>query len=245
MLEVDQAGMVCPVSYFPLILRNYSPMEEAAIYLAKLGHKVTLLDISSTSLELAEERAAKEGVQLRTIHANALDLMKLQHLQSNHFDLVLCLGPLYHLLGLNERNTVLDNCIRLTRPGGYLLSASVSRYAHLRDIARKDPGRLAREAAFYKGYLTSGEYTRRSDNVSYHALPQEVAAAPQHPEVKLERVIACEGFLGANGAKHLSGLNGDEFEAWIKVIMAIAEQREMLGATDHILSVLHKLQNYS
>ena len=48
-----------------------------SIELAKAGHRVTLLDLSSQNVELARQKAREMGVEIATfVHGNALDLSR-------------------------------------------------------------------------------------------------------------------------------------------------------------------------
>jgi S-adenosylmethionine-dependent methyltransferase len=204
---------------------------------------VTLNDLSEKSLQIAAKNAEKESVTLEaSIHANALDIT--QHVSEGSFDLVLCLGPLYHLLRASERTQVVRNSIYAAKPGGYVVLAYVSIYAHLRDMARRDSARLASEWGFYEGYLRSGAYTRRSENESFHVYPadldRELEGLGGRAEV-LEVVIA-EEFLGFDGARALAGLQGEELERWVDVVMRSAGDQRTLNSAEHLVVGLQKIE---
>lgn len=167
------------------------------------------------------------------------------------YDVVLCLGPLYHILPNEDRTDVLRTCIGFAKPGGYVLAAYVSVYAHLRDMARRDPGRLFKEWDFYSSYLSTGSYTRNPQTESLHvyprALKEELAVLNEKlgrlgGKVEVERIVSCEGFLGFEGAKALKGLNEAEMEKWVDVVMGSAEEAETLNSADHLLVVLRKVE---
>jgi S-adenosylmethionine-dependent methyltransferase len=214
--------------------------------LAKQDHEVTLSDLSEKSLDIARKNADAAGVRLEAIiHANALSIAQDPNLQASHgaFDVVLCLGPLYHLLDPEERAQAISNSIAMAKPGGYILMAYVTVFAHLRDMARRDPSRLAAEWDFYQKYLDSGRYTRNSHNESFHLYPAELErdlGAFSH-QVKVEKTVSCEGFLGAGGAQELAGLGDSEMERWVDVVMRSADQRETIHSADHLLVVVRKL----
>ncbi|KAF7171814.1 hypothetical protein CNMCM5623_004145 [Aspergillus felis] len=115
-----------------------------ALPLAKLGHSVTLADISDRELEIARSTAEEAQVKLTAIvKADARDIRSNPVIfQEQKYDLVLCQGPLYHLLEENERRAVLSACAAILKPNGVILAAFVLQYAHLRDIAQRDPMRL-------------------------------------------------------------------------------------------------------
>ncbi|PVI03064.1 S-adenosyl-L-methionine-dependent methyltransferase [Periconia macrospinosa] len=215
-----------------------------AIELTRLGHNITLSDISSQSLTIASQNASKQGVHFDAIiHANALDLSRHPSLTnaSSTFDIVLCLGPLYHTLSISNRTRIIETCIAFTKPGGYILMAYVSIYAHLRDMARRDPARLSNEWDFYSAYLNNGNYTRNANTESYHLYPEQLEKEVKGLEgVRLERIVSCEGFLGFEGARGFTQLSEEEMGRWVDVVMEAAERREVLGAADHMLVVLRK-----
>lgn len=194
-------------------------------------------------MSIARQNAEKESVKLEgVIHANALDIANRSTQAS--FDVVLCLGPLYHLLEPEERATVVENVISLAKPGGYIILAYVSVYAHLRDMARQDPARLLKEWDFYQGYIESGKYNRRAGNESFHVYPtnleRELGVAAG--QARVIRTVSCEGFLGFNNAKALANLSDSEMDKWVEVVMRSASEPETLNSADHILAVLQKIE---
>jgi len=67
-----------------------------SIALAKSGYAVTLFDLSKGCLDFAERKSSELGVELSgTVKGSSLDLGKFA---DEAFDVVLLMGPLYHLL---------------------------------------------------------------------------------------------------------------------------------------------------
>ncbi|KAF2022000.1 S-adenosyl-L-methionine-dependent methyltransferase [Aaosphaeria arxii CBS 175.79] len=216
-----------------------------AIDLARSEHTVVLSDLSSGNLELARTKAKESGVELDGfIHANALDIALHPTLSAScsRFDIVLCLGPMYHLPSYADRTQALENCIVLAKPGGYILAAFVTVYAHLRDVARREPGRLANEWAFYSRYLEHGKYERNTNMDMYHMYPENLDEDLRGVEgkVEVERVVSCEGFLGFGVAKELAKLTDGERRTWVDVVMRSADRMECRNSADHLLVVMRK-----
>lgn len=202
---------------------------------------MTLNDLSEKSLEIAQANAAAASVSLEAfIHANALDINL--HAPQSAFDIVLCLGPLYHLTKSEERASVVRNAIALAKPGGYILLAYVTVFAHLRDMARCDPSRLVKEWDFYKEYLRSGTYDRRSDNESFHVYPRDVEGELEIAKsgAQVVRMVSSEGFLGFGNAKGLADIGDEEMERWVDVVIQSADQPQTYNSADHLVVVLKK-----
>ena len=210
--------------------------------MAKLGHKVTLIDISQTELDLAAQHAKANNVNLEAfICADASALQdSLPNSAELSFDAVLVLGPLYHLLEKHERVATISNCGALLKPNGIIAASFLTKFGHLRGVARNDPGRLAREETFYQKYLEDGKYDRRRDVFSHHTHPGEIHklfGEVTEFGLRVERLVACESFLGSELAAELNGLDENEYQAWENVLLRFAEDPYVLGASEHILAI--------
>ncbi len=86
-----------------------------------------MLDLSRRNIEVAKEQAAKKGIRLEAyIHGNALELGGDY---GSDYDLVLLMGPLYHLVKAQDRRKALGGSLRLLKPGGLLVASFISSYA--------------------------------------------------------------------------------------------------------------------
>jgi hypothetical protein len=158
---------------------------------------------------------------------------------------------MYHLFEESERSKVLCTCTALLRPGGFLLVAFVTQYAHLRDIAQRDPARLVTEYyGFYREYLLSGKYTRNPSRAMHHTHVSEIKelfkmvgglCAAQHAVgISLNRIVPCEGFLGGGLSSKLVTLPQKDYELWVDVVMQFTDDEALLGNADHLLAVAEK-----
>jgi len=105
-----------------------------------------------------------------------------------------------------------------------------------------------------------GKYTRRRDEgvVSYHVHPSEIRGLfekirlDDQPSslksdlvgqvrglgLKVEKIVACEGFLGAELAGNLNALGEEEWRIWMDVLERFAGDESVLGASEHLLAVV-------
>jgi hypothetical protein len=123
-----------------------------------------------------------------------------------------------------------------------MIAAFVLRYAHLRDIAQRDPMRLLTDYdSFYAQYLSDGKYTRNPLVSSYHANAEEIKEiVGSTPGLQLERLVACEGFLGGGLASKIHELDDDAYERWVDIVLRFAEDPSILGNADHVLAVARR-----
>ena len=130
-----------------------------AIHAALYGAaSVEAVDVSESALEMLRRNAALNGVEekITTVAANVFDLMKAYDEAGRRFDTVICDPPAFAKSkkaleaawrGYKELNL---RCMRVTAPGGYLISCSCSQFMTpelflemLRDAAA-DSGRTVR-----------------------------------------------------------------------------------------------------
>lgn len=95
-----------------------------AKWLTELGHDVLLID----PVSLHVEQARSVGVNARQGDARHLDRA------SESADVVLLLGPLYHLVDRADRLQALREAHRVLRPQGLVFVAGISRFAALFDL---------------------------------------------------------------------------------------------------------------
>jgi SAM-dependent methyltransferase len=93
-----------------------------ARWLTQDGYTVHLVDPVPSHVDLA---SAHGGFTAAIGDARALDQ------SDDSIDATLLLGPLYHLVDAADRALALSQAVRVTRPGGLLAAAAISRYAAL------------------------------------------------------------------------------------------------------------------
>lgn len=209
-----------------------------AIHLARLGYEVTLADISEAELGIARTKAQEAGVQLAQVVA--ADARNLAAFESDSFDAVLMLGPLYHLLEDADRRLALGEARRVLKPGGALFAAFIMRYAVLRFWAKYGPERVAADWERYKAHLVDGQVR---DNFGftdvYVERPQEVAPFVEGCGFQSIDLIGCEGIVSMIREK-LDGLDGEDWERWMDVNYRLGKDPSTHGCNEHLLCVGRK-----
>ena len=72
------------------------------------------------------------------------------------YDVVLLLGPLYHIMDLNLRKEPAKKAWTFVKVGGSLVCSWISRWAHYRHLAMNEPERLAKKREFYEKHAYDG-----------------------------------------------------------------------------------------
>ena len=97
-----------------------------AAWLTELGHRVQLVD----PVELHVEQARALDARIDALVGDARDLPQ----PDASADVVLLMGPLYHLVDRSDRLRALGEARRVVRPAGVIVVAAIARFAALHDL---------------------------------------------------------------------------------------------------------------
>lgn len=227
----------------------------------KVQADIHLRDLAPTLVQRAQseqDRRKTADPALPTLASigvgSALDPSVFPDEARGTFDAVMLLGPLYHLIDYGERVTAVKLALDLLKPKSsrgrkpILFAAFISRAAHLRDVAVRNPARLvqADDAAFYAQYLADGRYlklgpTANDYRSSHHVgTPAEVRQLVEEAGGKVVELLGVEGILGGGLDSKLVDADEDILQAWVKVMRRLARDECNLGAADHWLVVIEK-----
>jgi S-adenosylmethionine-dependent methyltransferase len=153
---------------------------------------------------------------------------------------VLMLGPLYHLVSLEERQQAIREATRVLKPGGLLYAAGINRLAFLRDSfqSRPETGRAryaVRRTLYETGQFDADAFLNYSYLTSIEEFRQLFAG--QFDEVMF---VGVESFVGPN-RQVMAQLSDDDAEAWIDLVELTGTTPEGIGASDHFLYIGRRL----
>jgi len=133
-----------------------------SFWLAGLGYTVHLVDAVPRLIAEAQRRAT--GVQLAS--SSVGDARALEFPDA-HADIVLLLGPLYHLTESVDRMKALAEARRVLKPGGWFFGAVISRWASALDGLARDLFQDPRFAAIVQRDLQDGQHRNPTDRLDY------------------------------------------------------------------------------
>ena len=209
-----------------------------ALMLAQQAYQVTLVDLSHNNLAMAQTKAQEQGVQfVDTIHGNALHL---PFLPDASYEAILLLGPLYHLLTEWEQRQAIRESWRLLKPNGRLFVAFITRFAFIRDVARRNPEWLQQNKAYADHLLNTGVHnsTHRFTH-AYFAHPDEIIPFMASEGVQTIRLMGCEGIVSGHEEK-INEVQGEAWETWVEFNYRLSQEPTLYGASDHLLYIGQK-----
>jgi SAM-dependent methyltransferase len=166
--------------------------------LARLGYRVHLLDVVPLHVEQASARAALQPDTPFT--AEVGDARDLRELEDESVDVVLLLGPLYHLTDRDDRVRALAEARRVVRRGGVVAAAVISRFASLLDGTAHgflgDPRFVAIvERDLRDGQHRNPEPVARPEwfTTAFFHRPEDICSEIESAELELDRLVGVEG----------------------------------------------------
>jgi S-adenosylmethionine-dependent methyltransferase len=208
-----------------------------SIFLTGLGHQVTLVDLSKDEMEIARLRAENVGMQIRQIiQANALDLSVLS---DESFDAVLLMGPLYHLQEESERRQVVNEALRILKPGGLLFSAFITLFAPFRDYAAADPQAVFFEGVEWLKMLEDGRNFGEGFPGAYFSHPNEILPLMESCDLETLKMIGVEGVV-AGHEERINQVEGAVLDFWVDLNYRLGSDPACWGTSNHLLHVGRK-----
>ena len=208
-----------------------------SIALGRLGYTVTLADLSAGLLAFARGKASEAGVTLEDyVHINALELEKMT---GAPYDAVLLMGPLYHLLTLEDRLRAVRGARGLLKPGGLVFASFIARYAGIRWAAKNLPSWLVDKRNDAERLLETGVNIPPDEGGftdSYFAQPSEIRPLMEEGGFQTLDLIGCEGLVSMIEEK-LIPLEGELWEAWVDINYRLGRDPSIHGAVEHLLYV--------
>ncbi|MGA2504620.1 MAG: class I SAM-dependent methyltransferase [Anaerolineales bacterium] len=226
--------------YLPLkgsILEIGAGTGRYTLELARRGYSVTAVDMSAALIEECRKRIVEEGLdkQVRLVVADARDLSQVGE---KDFDVIMLMGPLYHLVAENDRKAALKEAFDRLRKGGILFSAFISRYGILSDLIKNVPGWIEGQAEV-RSVLEEGKSPDDYPRGGFRGYFTQISEiAPLHEALGFEtiRVAGVEPAISADDESY-NKLEGKQRSLWLDLLVEISTEKTILGASRHLLYI--------
>ena len=210
-----------------------------AITLAARGYEVHLIDPVPGLVDEARRRSdagTSPVASCRTGDARHLDW------PSGAADVILLLGPLYHLPEAGDRMLALAEAIRVLRVGGVLFAAGISRFASAIDGLVRDLFSDPDFTGIVERDLSTGQHRNPTARLDYFT------TAYFHRPEELRDELAAAGFAveGVYGLEGPGWMLQDFDRRWsdpraradlLRVARALETEPSLLGLSAHLLAV--------
>ena len=192
-----------------------------AFPLAEDGYKVIAGDIIPKHVEAIRE-ADVDNLLSEICECNALNMPQFA---DDTFDVVMCLGALYHLSDYDQRKACIKECLRVLKPNGIFIFSYINRNA--RFIHNFMGGRIGAETSL--SLFKSAEDA--NDPFYSFELGEQNKLVAEFPLSKITDV-------GIDGLRYpfydkINNLSDEEFEKYMEYHFATCEHPSIIGHSMH------------
>lgn len=202
------------------------------IYYAGKCAEYTGIDITPENIAVFDEKI-KEA-KLSNVKAFVGDAANLENIADENFDVVLCLGPMYHL-PREERELVFAECYRIAKDGATIAFAYINGLGVYAGacVNWRDKYPNAQTNKYVFEYHTDDE----RPGLFFFTSPEEMEYdATQH---KLDILKNCGlDFWFASSA--IDMISDEQFDCYLELADRMSESRSCVGLSNHALLICKK-----
>lgn len=202
-----------------------------SLMLAQRGYDVTAVELVKHNIDIMKSKVKKE-YNISIYQGNAVDL---SFLESNTYDIVLILGPMYHLYTDDDRHNALSEAIRVAKRGAVIFAA----YCNNESVIYK---------LFSRGKIK--DYKKDIDD-DFRCKHRDEYVFDMYRKEDIDRLISSFSvkrlhYIGADMIRFflkeaIDNFNKDEFDYYMKYHYHICEREDIVGLSEHILDVFTKV----
>ncbi len=196
-----------------------------SLYFARKGYQVSALELADANIAAFRAKMA-DSDRVDLVQGNALDLSRYE---DDSFDIVLLLGPLYHLHGEADKLRCIAEAKRVCKPDGKIFFAFISNDMVILTMQQ-----------LHADYLLNGDYNKETFRLDDFPF---VFHTVEHCRALLGKAgIQIHHEVASDGASELlqelvNSLDDASYQQYLRYHFYICEKPEFLGVSNHLLFV--------
>lgn len=168
---------------------------------------------------------AKEIKNVVGVVGDATDV----HFENNSFDVVLLLGPMYHL-DRKSREKALLEAKRICKPNGFIVWAYLNKVSVFSGLVSTYEYRENISKDILAHIIDKGQ---DKEGVFFYTTPEEQVATASKYKLEVVKHIGLDG-VGSH-SKVVKSMTNRDFKLWIEFVEKTCELQSSIGANDHAL----------
>lgn len=207
-----------------------------AFYFAEKGYDVTAVDLVPENVEMMKDKLVDRKDQLN-LRIGQADARNLSHYSEESYDLVLCLGPIYHLWEKEDQEQCIQEALRVLKPGGMLGIAYINKFAAYVNTIRVE-GEIE-PAQCFNNILEHGYFYGDERDCFYFTSPGEVEELVMKFPVEKVTHVATDG-IGYLMSNLVNNLSEKDLQVWVENHLKHCQEPSILGFSMHGLIICRK-----
>lgn len=209
-----------------------------AFYLADRGHQVTATDITPRHIDIINKEKKNRDYEMATAVLDAIDMSQFA---DESFDVVLNMGPFYHLINEEQRKRCLSESLRVLKKGGLLLTAYIPRYFIFQYVSMNNSDYL--DTVLAEQLINTGILRHDDEKCfwtdTYYSSKQEME------ELYIKNGLDIVDHFAQDGAAPSYSNVVDEwdeqqFKIWCDYHYSVCREESILGSSNHVMIVGRK-----
>jgi len=211
-----------------------------SFYYAEKGNDVIATDITPKYVDIIKRKLdeRKNSINLST---EIVDATNLGSYESESFDVVLCLGPIYHLTNEYDREKCIKESLRVLKKGGILAIAYINKHFVLNSIMTRDKKFLTYnfiEKVLNKGVIKEGEKECFWTD-TFFTTPMEMESFVKKFNTEIIDHVGTDG-LSPLLKDFVDNMNDEKYSTWLHYSLNSCREKSILGMSNHGLLLCKK-----
>lgn len=200
---------------------------EYSLHFARKGYSVSALELADANIATFRAKVTDDD-PIDLVQGNAMDMSRYDN---DSFDIVLLLGPLYHLRDEADKIRCIEEAKRVCKPDGKIFFAFIT----------NDMVILTMQQA-HADYLMTGDYNKETFKLD--DFPFVFHTVDHCRELLCKAGITICHEVASDGASELlqdlvNGLDEASYQQYLRFHFYICEKPEFLGMSNHLLFIGH------
>ena len=197
-----------------------------SIALAEKGYDVTAVELVPHNIEIMKKKV-KPQHKIKIYEGNACDMSAFK---SETYDIVLLLGPMYHLFNDEDKHCALSEAVRIAKTGGVIYASYCNN-----------------DTSMYKFFYTNRVLNYLEKGLikdDYHTVSSPDEIFELYRKSDIDKLMESYNVTRLHfvGVDTFDNLTDREFEEYMKFLSNIIEREDSVGLSIHMLDIFRKEQ---
>ncbi|MEG0775204.1 class I SAM-dependent methyltransferase [Clostridium sp.] len=212
-----------------------------SFYYAERGNHVVATDLSPKHVEIMKQKLKEKHSNIN-LCAEVVDAVDLSIYEGEAFDVVNCLGPMYHFKEKEHRIKCIQECIRVLKPGGLLAISYINKHYIIHGVLANQKEFFTKD--FVDDIMNTGTHNDGGENcfftVAYFTSPMEMESfLTEFHEVEIIDHVSTDG-IGTLLRSDIDELSEEQYDAYLSYVIKNCKDKSTMGLSNHGLLICRK-----